>query len=233
MNKLYLITLFLCYAIMAMGQGQIKRPHKTVKAKVEISEPDGYINGHGYVDLGLPSGTKWATCNVGANEPWNYGNYYSWGETSPKEYYDETSILSGVHIDQIAGDTNYDASTKNWGKGWRMPSESDMKELLMYCKSVNFTTHDVSGILFTGLNGKTIFVPKGGHMVGKGTTATMGNMLYIWTGNANYKWQGKTASSDDFYSTTLRDCDKGRIEDFVLEPTSRGSGLNVRAVVHE
>ena len=56
-------------------------------------------------------------------------------------------------------------------------------------------------------------------MVGEGTTATMGNMLYIWTGNANYKWQGKTASYDDFYSTTLRDCDKGRIEDFVLKPT--------------
>lgn len=65
---------------MALGQGQIIRPQKTIKPKVEISQPDGYINGHGYVDLGLPSGTKWATCNVGADEPWVYGNYFAWGK---------------------------------------------------------------------------------------------------------------------------------------------------------
>lgn len=234
MNKLFLIITCLCCSLLVMGQGQIKRHQNEYKKQnVEISKPDGYINGHGYVDLGLPSGTKWATCNVGANEPWNYGNYYSWGETSSKDYYDDTSILSGVHIDQIAGDANYDASTKNWGKEWRMPSESDLKELLEYCKIKNFTTHGVNGILFTGLNGKNIFIPKGGCWTGKGPTVTMGNMFYIWSSNANYKWQGKTASYDDFYSTTLRDCDKGRREDFVLEPTSRGSGLNVRAVLHD
>lgn len=67
-----------------MGQGQIKRPPTNAKPKVGISKPDGYNNGHGYVDLGLPSGLKWATCNVGATTPSDYGNYYAWGETKPK-----------------------------------------------------------------------------------------------------------------------------------------------------
>ena len=55
--------------------------------ETEVSEPTGYKNGYGYVDLGLPSGTKWATYNVGADSPEEYGDYFAWGETEPKDYY--------------------------------------------------------------------------------------------------------------------------------------------------
>ena len=80
MNRLLLVLTAFCITLVATGQGQIKRPKRHGKiTNVEISKPDGYINGHGYVDLGLPSGTKWANCNVGADEPWGYGNYYAWG----------------------------------------------------------------------------------------------------------------------------------------------------------
>ena len=58
---------------------------RKVASQTKISDPDGYINGHGYVDLGLPSGTKWATCNIGASKPSDYGTYYGWGETSTKK----------------------------------------------------------------------------------------------------------------------------------------------------
>ena len=58
-------------------------------------------NGHEYVDLGLPSGTKWATCNVGATKPEEYGNYYAWGETEPKDYYDWSTYKYGSDYDEL------------------------------------------------------------------------------------------------------------------------------------
>lgn len=234
MIKLYLITIFLCCALMAMGQGQVKRPHKTVKPKVEISEPDGYINGHGYVDLGLPSGTKWATCNVGANEPWNYGNYYSWGETSTKEKYEMTeSILSGVHIDQIVGNVNYDVATNNWGVGWRMPSEIEMAELFKYCSVKTLSISNVRGILLTSINGKNIFIPKSGYCdFGQNKPVGVGELLHYWTGSANYQYQGKGHYEDNMYSTALRDDHMGT-KGYSLQPSFRGWGMSIRPILNK
>ena len=74
-------------------------------------EPDNTINGHEYVDLGLPSGLKWATCNVGANTPEEYGNYYAWGEIVPKtDYSDENCATLGKQLGDISGNASYDAS---------------------------------------------------------------------------------------------------------------------------
>ena len=64
----------------------------------------GTINGHDYVDLGLPSGLKWATCNVGASKPEDYGNYYAWGETTTKsEYTEENSVTMGQPMSDFSG----------------------------------------------------------------------------------------------------------------------------------
>ena len=93
--RIRLLVLFCCLSLtlMALAQasgGQIRRqaerssPRRNV---MKISEPDGHLNGHGYVDLGLPSKTKWATCNVGADSPEEYGYYLAWGETEPKNEY--------------------------------------------------------------------------------------------------------------------------------------------------
>ena len=92
---------------------------------------NGQINGHDFVDLGLPSGLKWATCNVGASSPSEYGNYYAWGEVEPKESYTQENCLTwGQEIGDISGNPQYDAARANWGGTWRMPTKSEFEELI-------------------------------------------------------------------------------------------------------
>lgn len=108
-SKIFIIFTLVCLnTSYAFAQGQITRQAKktTVQSKKRNStqytmnikdsmEPSGYINGHAYVDLGLPSGLKWATYNVGADSPEKYGDYFAWGETSMKENYkDNLSFAS-------------------------------------------------------------------------------------------------------------------------------------------
>lgn len=99
------------------------------------------------IDLGLPSGTKWACCNVGANAPEEYGNYYAWGETQPKSVYGWSTYQYGYynydgdysHLVNIGSDiagTGYDAATANWGAPWRMPSKAQCDELINNTTSV-------------------------------------------------------------------------------------------------
>ena len=122
-----------------------------------------------YLDLGLPSGTKWACCNVGADTPEGYGDYYAWGETEKKEVYDWSSYIhcdgdgSTCHHlgDDIAG-TQYDVAHVKWGGNWRMPSEKQMEELVKN-STFSWTTKDgINGALFTGPSGGTIFMPSSG-----------------------------------------------------------------------
>ena len=121
------------------------------------------------IDLGLPSGTKWACCNVGADKPEGYGGYYAWGETEEKDYYDWSTY---IHCDgsednchdigtDIAG-TQYDAATANWGSPWVMPSLDQVKELLDNCTSELTTENGVFGCRFTASNGASIFLPAAG-----------------------------------------------------------------------
>ncbi len=126
-----------------------------------VSNPTGYINGHGYVDLGLS--VKWATCNVGASSPSDYGNYYAWGETSTKsEYTEENSKTYGRSMGSIAGDPQYDAACANWGGTWRLPTASEIDELVNKCTRTWTTQGGHKGYKFTGPNGNSIFVPAAG-----------------------------------------------------------------------
>lgn len=119
------------------------------------------------IDLGLPSGTKWACCNVGASTPEGYGNYYAWGETQPKSVYDWDTYqyynVGWINIGSDIAGTQYDAATANWGAPWRMPSHALVRELLNNCTSIWTTQNDVSGRKFTGPNGGTIFFPAAGR----------------------------------------------------------------------
>ena len=139
-------------------------------------DPDGEIAGHGYVDLGLPSGKKWATCNVGANSPEDYGDYFAWGETSPKANYtidtyqhwndaDGDGFWGGgestINFD-ISGNAQYDAATANWGGSWRMPTEDEMQELVDYCEWEWTQVNGVNGSKVIGPNGSCIFLPAAG-----------------------------------------------------------------------
>ena len=121
------------------------------------------------IDLGLPRHTLWACCNVGASMPEDYGNYYAWGETSPKNVYNEdtyqyannTSGFVNIGSD-ISGSNSYDAATVNWGAPWRMPTEKEIVELKNNTTSVWTTQNGVVGRKFTGANGGTIFLPFAG-----------------------------------------------------------------------
>ena len=125
------------------------------------------INGHEYVDLGLPSGLKWATCNVGASSPEKYGYYFAWGEISPKaEYTGENSITYGEEMNDISGNPQYDAARANWGGSWRMPRENEMEELHAYCEWEWTQKNGVNGYKVIGRNGKSIFLPAAGYRYG-------------------------------------------------------------------
>lgn len=122
------------------------------------------INGHEYVDLGLPSGTKWATCNVGANKPEECGNEYAWGETITKsEYNPRNSITHGESMGNISGNRKYDVARANWGGSWRMPTKREMEELKNKCTWKMISQSDaegyVEGYRVTGPNGNSIFLP--------------------------------------------------------------------------
>ncbi|MBR5983803.1 MAG: InlB B-repeat-containing protein [Bacteroidales bacterium] len=121
----------------------------------------GTLNGHDWVDLGLPSGTKWATCNVGASTPTDYGNYYAWGETTTKSLYTEDNYTYSSNPTTLP--SSADAATANWGSGWRMPTVTEMQELIDNCTVTWTTQSGVNGQLFTGPNGNSIFLPAAGY----------------------------------------------------------------------
>ena len=124
-------------------------------------------DGHEYVDLGLPSGLKWATCNIGARAPEDYGNYYAWGETSPKtKYTKENSLTYGKQMSDIAGNAQYDAARANWGGNWRMPTKTEMQELINNCTWEWMTQNGKNGYEVTGPNGNKIFLPATGNRYG-------------------------------------------------------------------
>lgn len=169
-----LIIIFLCHGFNAFCQGKVTRPAQQQSqtstpqkssSKVTISEPNGYINGHGYVDLGLPSGLKWATCNVGASSPERFGDYYAWGETTTKTEYNEDNRKTR-RDDNIGGNPDYDAATANWKSSWRMPSNTEYEELIKCCSCKLTTYRGIHGCKIIGPNGKSIFLPAAGFFSG-------------------------------------------------------------------
>ena len=142
------------------------------------------VNNNVCVDLGLPSGLLWATCNVGATTPEGYGDYFAWGETAPKDYYDWTTYKYCTTVGNYVQFTKYcndpdngyngftdnltilesedDAATVNWGKGWRMPTEEEFEELCSNTTVTWTTQNGVNGELFTATNGNSLFMPAAG-----------------------------------------------------------------------
>ena len=123
----------------------------------------GSINGHDYVDLGLPSGVLWATCNVGASRPYDYGNYYAWGEIKTKYSYDESNfdaIDKGV-FDDIAN-TYRDVACLDWKSAWRMPTKTELDELVRQCTWKRVAFGGRNGYQIIGPNGNSIFLPAAG-----------------------------------------------------------------------
>lgn len=137
------------------------------------------------IDLGLPSGTKWCCCNVGASTPEGYGGYYAWGETTTKSVYNWDTYAYGSSWDNcqyigsdIAG-TGYDAATANMGAPWRMPSHEQQQELINNCSRQWTQVNGKNGILVTGRNGGQIFLPAAGCRCYDGLSRAGGNGLYL------------------------------------------------------
>lgn len=158
-----------------------------------ISDPDGLVNGHGYVDLGLPSGTRWAVCNVGASQPEKRGIFISWGNnTSSREYRKEnTKLYYDESVVNISGFNEYDAATFKWGSEWKTPSWEQFDELFTKCKWEWCIYNGVEGTKLTGPNGQSIFLPaygfaQGLHTQEDGIWSGMPSCRY-WTSNkTNY-----------------------------------------------
>ena len=218
-----------------------------VKAECQVKvvkDNSGTINGREYVDLDLPSGTLWATCNVGANSPEEYGDYFAWGDTAPKDGYNWSHYkwcdLSGYAMTKYCTHSEYgyngftdgkteldpedDAATANWGSSWRMPSVNQTQEL---CNS-NYTTSEwrtkngVNGRKITSKsNGNSIFLPAAGRRWDDDDELNLaGSYGGYWSSSLNPDYDDN-AYGLNFYSG---DWSWGGLCDF------RSSGLSVRAV---
>ena len=143
-------------------------------------EPVTPLDEHEWVDLGLPSGTLWATCNIGTDTPEGYGDYFAWGETEPKEIYNwgsykwcngSSSTMTKYCISSSDGtvdnktelDPEDDVAFVNWGSSWRMPTMEQQQELINSCTWTWTQKNGVNGQLVTGPNGNTIFLPAAGY----------------------------------------------------------------------
>ena len=164
-------TIILLFAITLFFAG--------CKKDESLNRGDLILNGHAMVDLGLPSGLLWATCNVGASSPEDYGDYYAWGETKTKSEYDYTNSDNyGEYADDISGNSKYDAARAKWGASWRIPTKSEFEELLSYCDLEMTERNGVSGCLVTGINGNQIFLPATGYKNGESSLMSGSNGDY-------------------------------------------------------
>ncbi|MBO5847093.1 MAG: InlB B-repeat-containing protein, partial [Bacteroidales bacterium] len=162
---------------MADGSGTSYTDKEVISLTTDLTvyaQWTGYENGHEWVDLGLPSGLKWATCNIGATTPEGYGDYFAWGETEPKSNYAWDNYKFGSSIETFNKynstdkktilEPEDDAAHVNWGGNWRMPLSQDFKELLNNCTSVWTKVGDVNGYKLTSkINGNSIFLPAAGY----------------------------------------------------------------------
>lgn len=195
----------------------------------ETSTTSGKVQGHEYVDLGLS--VKWATCNIGANSPEEYGLFFAWGETTGYTaetheftrdnymWYNDATYNTSIFNNNTLS-SSYDAAYVNWGTSWRMPTRTEFEQLLNKCTWTNTMQNGVSGFLVKGPNGNSIFLPEGGRH--KQTLEYEGTCGDYWT--STYYLANKTGDRAyhvfSFSSSTNRDSGV----------TYRYYGLNIRPV---
>ncbi len=170
----------------------------------EEQEPTGYINGYPYVDLGLPSGLKWAMYNVGASSTTDCGDTYAWGEIETKSSYTPNNCSSYGLAEDISGDARYDAARAKWSSTWRMPTIDEAKELEEYCTLRWVVYNGDEWLMITGPNGNYIFLPARTHyenhseLIATSWTSTPSSWIHyqyttaycIYTHNINDIWYG-------------------------------------------
>ena len=203
-----------------------KRKKEEERLKAEAL--NGTSSGYKYVDLGLPSGLKWATCNVGAPVPENYGKYFSWGETSDKykyplesyAFHKKEGLLFKKDVmtkyNEKDGKTvlerDDDVAAVSWKGKWRMPTIEDFRELLDKCKSRWMTVNGVKGRRFTGPNGNSIFIPAAGKYTDEWAPTGRNDFGAYWSSSlykdkpdrSLYCYFDSSKASDDAYNLRHR-----------------------------
>ena len=223
MKKYIIILTLVLVPSLLMAQaagGQIKRNRvNPVTPKMSVKKPSQARNTtkHDYVDLGIS--VKWATCNVGATSPSDFGNYYAWAEVEPKANYSEDTYIYRndegqyfVFNIEIEG-TEYDAAHVAWKGSWRLPTKKEWEELFSKCNWVWTIKNGHYGYLITGSNGNSIFLPAAGCYIGSEISYT--EMGLYWSskqmegfvngaygfhfnskgggwGDGSFRWQGHT-----------------------------------------
>ena len=177
------------------------------------------------VDLGLPSGTKWACCNVDAPSPEGYGGYFAWGETGVKLVYDWSTytLCNGTEsscqdIGANIGGTTYDVAHEKWSGFWRMPSSAQFQELLDNCDSEWTMVNGVYGRKFTGKKGCSIFFPSAGFHEGTNLSLSMNYGIY-WT-CTKVSDDNSRANYFQFSASTTYLIDNPRYAGFPIRPVN-------------
>lgn len=205
---------FLAYAINSEGEALGQNIYFTTLE----GEEDNIINGYEYVDLGLPSGLKWAVHNVGASAAEDYGDYYAWGEIETKDSYtQQNSVTYGMPMEDISGDPQYDVARALWGETWRLPTRDEQKELLDNCTWEWTSQNGVNGYLVTGSNGNSIFLPAAGYKE---------NSSHTEVGEYGYYWSSTPQSNSNLGAYYLYMSSSSKLSYYY----ARVAGQSVRAV---
>ena len=176
------------------------------------SPATGQILGHDYVDLGLS--VMWATCNIGASSPSDYGDYFAWGEAETKSSYTESNSATYGK----SPDTFLDAASAQWGSAWRMPTRAEFQELINNCTWQRTTVGGHKGYRLTSKeNGNSIFLPAAGDRLG-----TQLNDAGKW----GYYWSSSPSKSNSYLACYLL---SGRGDHYVYW-NSRYYGKSIRLV---
>ena len=217
--------------------GGIDPPVPTVDDTVQQSSPTtGTHNGHEWVDLGLS--VKWATCNVGASSPEDYGDYFAWGETSPKseytwanlKYCNDTTGDSFSKYNQTGGtrdnrtvlELSDDAARVNWGGSWHMPTIAEFQELIDKCTWTWTTMNGKEGYkVVSKSNGNFIFLPAAGVRVGT-SLYYAGGLGRYWSSSLLENYSDSDSARDlDFSSVSHDACNEGRYRGYSVRPVFR------------
>lgn len=197
---------------------------------------------HHAVDLGLPSGTMWATCNIGALSPEQYGNYFSWGEIIVKKNFSLTNAqFYNKDIDELrkkgAVDYNnrlaarYDVATQKWGAKWSMPTKEQIEELKKLCSFKKSEKNGVKGCLVTGPNNNTIFIPFSGSRIDN-NLYNVGTNGEFWSSSVS---SGATSNTFLFDSWGLQLSSRARYIGYCVRPVMKktSTGTSVASVKKE
>ena len=173
MNKTKLLAAVCCTAMLFAA---CEKSEPTNNSSEDPTIFMGTENGYEWVDLGLS--VKWATCNLGATKPEEYGNYYAWGEIATKSDYSWSTYKYGTDraLTKYCNDSGYgivdkkaileatdDAAIQNWGGNWRMPTDDEWQELIDNCTLTWTTLNGVNGCEVKAINGSSIFLPAAGY----------------------------------------------------------------------